>query len=265
MFAKVISLIASIVMGLTTSIAGLPGSSLPALAAQSPTQAAPQPSAQAPTGSINLPRNNPWPFKGDRLVRVNLVLATVSATSLSPVSVLQGLQGGKSISDIADSSGKPAVDVLAVYDETVEFIFNQAQKNGRLPASLAQSRIDWYEGAARQMVDQPGLTPAYPGLHELHVALITAAVRVGGLDRAAVRDELKACKSLDDILKDNGHTGQEVADAAMQRLDTALDRLVASGKLDAEQRQSWSDSIRTAFENMIQTPGLHVAGRACAQ
>jgi len=265
MFAKMISLFASIVFGLTSSFGGLSGFSLPAPAAQSPTQAAPQPSAQAPTGSINLPRNSPWPFKGDRLVRVNLVLAAVSATGLSPVSVLQGLQSGKSISDIADSSGKAAADVLAVYDETVEFIFNQAQKNGRLPASLAQSRIDWYEGAARQMVDQPGLAPAFPGLHELHVALITAAVRVGGLDRSTVRNELKACKSLDDILKDNGHTGQEVVDAAMQRLDTALGRLVASGKLDAEQEQSWSDSIRTALENMIQAPGLHVAGKVCAQ
>ena len=265
MFTKVISLFASIVMGLTTSIAGLSASSLPAPAAQSPTQAAPLPSAQAQVSSVNLPRNSPWPFKGDRLVRVNLVLAAVSATSLSPVSVLQGLQAGQSITDIADSSGKTAADVLAVYDETVELIFNQAQKNGRLTASLAQSRIDWYEGAARQMVDQLGLAPAYPGLHELHVALITAAVRVGGLDRAAVRDELKTCKSLDEILKDKGHTGQEAVNAAMQRLDSALDRLAGSGKLDAEQKQSWSDSIRTALENMIQTPGLHVAGKVCAQ
>jgi hypothetical protein len=196
---------------------------------------------------------------------VNLVLAAVSATGLSPVSFLRGLQAGKSISEIADSSGKTAADVLDVYDETVEFIFNQAQKNGRLPASLAQSRIDWYEGAARQMIDQPGLTPAYPGLHELHVALITAAVRVGGLDRTTVRDELKTCKSLDEILKESGHTGGEVVDAAMQRLDMALDRLVASGKLDASQKQSWSGGIRTALENMVQTPGLHVAGKVCAQ
>lgn len=265
MFTKIISLIASIVMGLTTSIGGLSASSLPVPSAQSPIQAAPLPSAQAPTGSANLPRNGPWPFKGDRLVRANLVLAAVSAAGLSPVSVLQGLQGGESISEIAGSSGKSAADVMAVYDETIEFIFDQAQKNGRLPASLAQSRIDWYEGAARQMVGQPGLAPAYPGLHELHIALITAAVRVGGLDRATVRDELKACKSLDGILKESGHTGQEVVEAAMQRLDMALERLAASGKLDAAQKQSWSDSIRTALENMIQTPGLHVAGKVCAQ
>jgi hypothetical protein len=265
MFAKIFSLIASIIFGLSTSVGGFTGSSQSPSATQVPGRFAPIPAAQSPAGSINLFRNRPWPFKGDRLLRVNLVLAAVSATGQSPVSVLRGLQDGKSIKDIAGSSGKTAADVLAVYDETVEFIFEQAQKNGRLPAGLAQSRIDWYEQAAQQMVDQPGLTPPYPGLHELHVALITAAVRVGGLERANVRNELKACKSLDGILKENGHTGQEVVEAAMQRLDIALGRLVSSGKLSVAQQQSWADSIRTALEMMIQTPGLHVAGKECAK
>jgi hypothetical protein len=140
---------------------------------------------------------------------------------------------------------------------------DQAVSSGRLPASLAESRTAWYQNAGEMMVDQPGLRPAFPGLHQLHVTLITAAVRTSGMERSQIRDQLKTCQTLDEILKESGHSGQEAADSTLSWLDERLDRLVQAGKLSEEQKGDWHQTLQAALANMVITPGVHVAGKEC--
>jgi hypothetical protein len=204
------------------------------------------------------------PFKGDPLVRHGLVLAAVSVTDLSSVEVLEALEAGKNVGEITESAGNTVDEVLEAYDETTEFVFNTAKERRGLPASLVESRIEWYQEAGRQMVDQPGLTPAYPGLHQLHVAIILAAAKVGELGRTEIRDGLKACQSLDDILEANGQSGSEAVDLAAGRIDERLQKLVDEGRLSEGQQQKWLAGITAALEQMVGAPGLHVAGGACA-
>lgn len=204
------------------------------------------------------------PGPGDEMVRYGLVLAAVSATGLSPVDVLSGLDQGSSIAEIAESAGKSAEDVLAVYDATVEYFFNQAVENGRLPEELAQSRIAWYQEVGRQMVDQPGLEPPFPGLQELHRTIVLAAGQVGDLNRGQIREGLQNCQSLEEILVENRHTGQEAVDYAAERIGNLLDRGVEAGKLTDEQAGDWLASITAALEEMVKTPGLEIAGLKCS-
>jgi len=131
--------------------------------------------------------------------------------------------------------------------------------------SLAEARIQYYQRAARRMVDQPGLKPVYPGLHELHQTLIAAAVRSVGLDPRATRQELRQCRSLEEILEAQGHSGQQAVEATMQFLDRGLDRMVANQRLSEEQHNDWRASLRESLETMVSVPGLHVAGKPCAQ
>jgi hypothetical protein len=206
-----------------------------------------------------------WPFKGDPAVKRGLGWAAAVVTSQRPLAVVKALKDGSSIAEIAQQAGRSTEDVLAEFDARIKDVFDQAVKNGKLPASLAQSRVAWFQAAARQMVNQPGLVPAYPGLHQLHVAIILASMKVAGLERAPVVTDLKACQSLDEILAANGHTGQEAVDLALQRIDGMMDNLVADGKLSQAQRDSWHTGINTALEQMLKTPGLHVAGKECSQ
>jgi hypothetical protein len=201
---------------------------------------------------------------GDDLVRQGLTSAAVSAAELRPVEVLDGLEAGQSIAEIAEANGASTEKVLAVYDETVAYLFDRAVENGRLPQSLAEGRIAWYQAVGRLMIDQPGLEPAFPGLHQLHVAIIAAAIRAGEVDRWEVQAGLHDCQSLEAILAENGTDGQEAVDLAMGWASRLLDRGEQSGQLTAGQRQEWEASIQTAFEQMIATPGLHRAGKECA-
>ncbi len=269
MLTKIFSLLASLTMGLsaiftpgTISTATITSINTPLAATQAPANPNGKPATQQML--MNLANAQSWPYKGDKAVRQGLVLSVVAVTGQTPVQVWTALGEKKSIADIAASAGKTDADVLKVYDETVKFLFDRAVQNGKLPASMEQGRIDWYQNAGRQMIQQPGLAPAYPGLHELHATIILAAVKVGGLDRATVRNDLKACQTLDQILSAKGHTGQEAVDAAMGRISGWLDQLVQSGKLSGSLRQSWETSIRAALTQMLAVPGLHVAGKACA-
>lgn len=265
MIAKLVSWISSLVAVALMLMGGASG--LPDLGVQTDpavlSTAAVNPvlESPAPAGRFG---GRGWPFKGDPLVRQGLVLAAVSVTDLSSVEVLEALQAGKSVGEITESAGNTLGEVLAAYDETIEFVFNTAKERRGLPASLVESRIQWYQETGRQMVDQPGLTPAYPGLHQLHVAIILAAAKVGELGRMEIRDGLKACQSLDDILEANGHSGSEAVDLAAGRIDERLQKLVDEGRLSEGQRQEWLAGITAALEQMVGALGLHMAGGACA-
>lgn len=265
MIAKLVSWISSVVAGASMLMGGAFG--FPGLGVQADpaglSGGADNPVYESPAPASRFERRG-WLFKGDPLVRHGLVLAAVSVTDLSSVEVLEALEAGKSVGEIAESAGKTEDEVLAEYDETIEFIFNTARERRELPESLVESRIEWYQEAGRQMVDQPGLTPAYPGLHQLHVAIILAAAKVGELGRMEIRDGLKACQSLDDILEAHGHSGSEAVDLAAGRIGERLQNLVSEGRLSESRRRDWLAGITAALERMVGTPGLHVAGRACA-
>jgi len=209
-------------------------------------------------------RNPLWPFRGDRPVTHGLVLVTAETTGLTGREVLAGLREGQSIAQIAEANGSGRDAILASFNAHIQTWFDKAVENGRLPESLAQGRVAWFKDVARKMVDLPGFRPAYPGLHELHVFIISGAVRVSELDRQQVREELKSCQTLDEILTANGHSGQEAVAWAMERIAQGLDKLVEAGRLSAETADSWAVDIEAALERMTLTPGLHVAGKECA-
>lgn len=209
-------------------------------------------------------RDAAWPFHGDRPLRRGLVAITAQETGLRPREVVDRLRDGQSLAEIAEEAGSSREAILARFGETVERRFDRAAEDQRLPADVAGMRAAWYQGAAEKMVGQPGLSPAYPGLHELHVVAITAATRLSDLPRATIRDELRDCRTLDEILTGAGHSGQAAVDAAMTVLDEKLDGLVAAGKLSEAQRTSWGEGIEAALGTMVITPGVHVAGKECA-
>lgn len=201
--------------------------------------------------------------RGDDLVHHGLVMATVSITGLSPVEVMQALDEGSSLVKVAESAGYPVAAVLSIYDETVEYIFHRAIENERLPANTAEYWIRWYQNVGRKMVEQPGMQPRYPGLHQLHVGLIAAVARVGDIKRWEMQSELHACRSLDELLSNRGHSSQEAIDLVMQRISSLLDKSVELGMLADGQRQDWQASLQDALQEMVVMPGMHLAGMEC--
>ena len=96
------------------------------------------------------------------------------------------------------------------------------------------------------------------------MALISGAVKAGELERAEVRQQLEACRTLDDILADAGSSGQAAVDESMAWIGKGLERLVKAERLSQETADAWRGSIQAALEAMTDMPGLHVAGKECA-
>jgi hypothetical protein len=261
MIAKIILSLTSFAMGATLLFGGMMDEEL--VRVQSPPGSFAQ-EAEKPDPRRVQPRIKDQLRRGDDLVYQGLVLATVSVTGLSPVEVMQALEEGDSLAEITESAGESVADVLSVYDETVEYIFSRVVENECLPASTAEGRIEWYQEVGRKMVDQPGLRPRYPGLHQLHVGLITAAARIADIKRWEMQAGLHECQSLDELLAERGHSGQEAVDLVMERINSLWDTAVENGMLDEDQRQDWQASLQGALEEMVFTPGLHLAGSECA-
>ena len=201
---------------------------------------------------------------GDPVVRKGLVAATASVTSQRVRQVRQELAAGKSIEAIAQAAGKSAADVLARFDAAIDKGLARRAERGRLPQAVVEARAAWFKQSARLQIDQPGLDPAFPGLHEVHVVMIGAAVEVSGIPRSEVRAALETCQTLAAIVATKGKSGADVASEAMARFDAQLQAGVANGSLTTAQRDEWRAALRTATTNMTTTPGLHVAGKECA-
>lgn len=201
---------------------------------------------------------------GDQAVVRGLIKATADVTGLRVADVRAQLQSGKSIEGITTGAGQTAAAVLAGFDTMIDRAMQRAVQNERLPQSLADARAAWFKQSARLQIDQPGLRPRFPGLHELHVVVISAAVRVSGLPREDIRAELETCKTLTDIVAAKGKTAQNVVDVAMAELTKALETAVDHGNLARAQRDEWRAALLASVTNMVKAPGLHVAGKECA-
>jgi hypothetical protein len=203
-------------------------------------------------------------FHGDPAVHNGLVAATAAATGQRSRLVRNQLKQGKSVAQIAQAAGSSAADVLTRFDQGIDKAMQRATASQRLPQSIADSRAAWFKQSARLQIDQPGLTPAFPGLHEVHVIMISAAVRQSGISRATIRAELEACENLSTIVAPKGKTGTDVANEASAQADKLFDSWVAADKLTAAQRDEWRSVFEKTAGNMNNTPGLHVAGKECA-
>jgi hypothetical protein len=166
---------------------------------------------------------------------------------------------------ITQAAGKRVPDVLARFDMGVDTLLARAVQNGKLPQSVADARVLWFKQSARLQIDQPGFTPALPGLHEMHGVMIRAAVEVSGMRRDAVRTQLISCKTLADIVATKGKTSADVVAQALTQIDALLQQAVAGGTLTTAQRGEWRAALQTTATNMTTTPGLHFAGKACAK
>lgn len=220
---------------------------------------------QAGNGKQGAVQQRPQRPQGDQVVIGGLVKATAEVTGQLPRAVMQQVKDGKSVQQISEAAGKTTDAVLANFDQKVDARMAQAVQSGRLPQRAADSRAAWYKQSARLQIAQPGLAPRFPGLHEVHGVMMKAITRVSGIPRADLREQLMQCKTPTEIVATKNKTGAEVVNEAMARIDIALQAAVDAGKLTTQQRDAWRAALQTAANNMVNTPGMHVAGKECAK
>lgn len=201
---------------------------------------------------------------GDPLVLTGLVAAAAKTTAQPPRDIRDQLAAGQSIAGIAQEGGFSAELVLSTFDQAIDARLGRAVDRGRLPQSVATARAAWYKQSARLQLDQPGLTPPFPGLHEMHGLTIGAASRVSGIRRSELRDQLQTCAALKDIVAGSGTTADDIIAEGMHAVDVRLDAFVAAGQMTADQLAEWRPVLEKTITAMLATPGLHVAGKECA-
>lgn len=202
---------------------------------------------------------------GDPLVLQGLVAAAGKTSGQRPQVIRDQLADGQSIASMAQASGSSAERVLATFDQMIDTRLGRAVERGRLPQSVATARAAWYKQSARLQLDQPGLSPPFPGLHEMHGITIGAASRASGIRRSALRAQLETCATLETIVGAGGTTPDAVIAEGLRAIDGHLDATVAAGRITAEQRDEWRPVLEKTVTGMLATPGLHVAGTECAK
>lgn len=200
-------------------------------------------------------------FHGDKMAYSLLIRITANTTAQAKDAVTAQLAAGNSIGEIA---GAKRTTVLERYDVAVATFFKRQVTLGKLPQSVADARRAWYQRDARLMIDQPGLMPRFPGLHEVHRGVIAATVQVTGATRAEVKAALERCGTVSAIASGKGKTAGDVVGFALSRVDEQLRIAVEQSKLSPAQHDLWRAALVQSLNGMMTTPGLHFAGKECA-
>lgn len=177
---------------------------------------------------------NPERQFGGRLLAGALIRNTAEVTGQTPAQVLQELQAGKSLAQIAQAKGKTADDVVKAARTRLENGLTRAVGRGRITRARADELLAQFDTEAPRLMSDTGLGATIQQRVErrqeraAEVALVRATANVTGLTVQEVRTELRAGKSIAQIAQAKGKTADDVLaelrKAGQERLDGLLKR-----------------------------------------
>jgi predicted transcriptional regulator len=201
----------------------------------------------------------------------SLIEATVTVTGLTRAEVFADLKAGQTLTQIAESKGKTAADVIAAAHTELDTRLKQAVTDGKLTQADADAKLKAFDDSASAtmtsttlgQMPQGGPGFGHDGFGGGPGELIEATVSVTGLAHDEVFTDLKAGQSLAQIAVSKGKTADEVIVAARTQLQDSLKQAVTDGKLTQAQADSaLADFDKTATETVNSTtlgttgPGL---------
>lgn len=95
---------------------------------------------------------------------------------------------------------------------------------------------------------------------EFKMMLVEQTIKLTGLDRADVVQQLRDGATLTAIATANGSSEQAVIDAALAQLTTRLDEAVSNGRITADQKATLLNRATTEAPTLMNQAGLNMKG-----
>jgi hypothetical protein len=181
-------------------------------------------------------------------------------TGLEPRDIVVQLRDGLTLSDIITTNGGDVDQVIA--DSLVQLTdqINQAVANGRLTQDRADKLLTNLEDVITRAINGE-LFPNRLGLLENRVGrgVLNLAAEQTGLERAEIVQELKAGKSLADILTEHNVDVTAFIDTAVNQASERAYSAVANGRITQER----ADQLISIFRDRL-TESMNQSGEATA-
>lgn len=116
---------------------------------------APQLMQQTGDPKTSTPRGTGREKRGDSHQHL-LLSATATVTGLTEAQVHTELQAGKSLTQVAESKGKTAAEVIASARTTLKIRLDQGVKDGNITQAQADTRLADFDSKAPQLMQQTG-------------------------------------------------------------------------------------------------------------
>ncbi len=214
----------------------------PTAAAQSNTE---------PGHSTVAPEQRPGPRGNRAFLAMPLVMATAEVSNLSITQVIERLEDGQSLADIAADNGSSGDEVVQVVREKAEEFLVLAVASGDITQEQADRMLERLTERATELVNDDTLGERVVQQVERTVRrlLIHSTADVTGLSFREIGQRLRDGESLSQIAESAGATSDEVIQQGETLLSERLGHVVAGGHLTQEQ----ADELVAAFVELAQT------------
>lgn len=191
--------------------------------------------------------------------------AVLSLTAVIGVAAQQGGNGAAPSNFVAKLAGKLGVSpdqLQSAIQQTESELIDEGVASGRITAERAaemKQRIAEGKGMGFGHRGGPGHGRGGPKLGGMQ-----DIAGIIGIDGATLRTEMESGKTLAQIAEAHGKSRADVKAALLKSGAERLDKLVAEGKITAEQKQSMLDQLSTRIDTMLDASGplkQHKPGR----
>jgi polyhydroxyalkanoate synthesis regulator phasin len=181
-----------------------------------------------------------------------LLSATVAGAAIGATKVLGPKQERQAI--IADAAGQLGVTPEKLTNALKQALKNrvdQAVKDGRLTkeqGARLKARID--AGEAPLFGLGPGPKFRHHGAGPFHTKL-EAAAKYLGMTQAQLHEALESGKTLAQVAKDHGKSGNGLVDVLMAEADKKLDEAVKAGQLTEAEKKDMAAGLKERITDLV--------------
>ncbi len=211
------------------------------------------------SGSAPVQQQGPQAGKHRAQVLRLTVKDIIKQSGLTPDVFKQGARDGKSIDQILTENGKSPADVRHLVLADLDTRLAQAVTNGKLTQAQADKIRDNAPAALEKLMSRVP-NPDRDGRHilrDLRKEAIRVASKTIGIAPKELLQDLRGGQTIAQVAEAHGHTGQQVIDAMVAEANHDIDKLVANGKLTAEQGEKAKERALAAITKLVNEGGPH--------
>jgi hypothetical protein len=202
------------------------------------------PAVPAEAGTPPPPRHDPFKAAADYL-------------GLSVDQLMNELQGGKSLAEVATARGKPVDGLKQVQLDAAKADLDQAVAAGHIKADEEQQLLSRLRSDLGDLVNQKGVFKGGPGGGPVKLALdpFKGAADYLGLSVDQLMQQLQEGKSLAEVATAHGKPVDGLKQAQLDGAKADLDQAVAAGDMTAGQEQELLGRLRSDVDDLVNQKG----------
>lgn len=205
-------------------------------------------------------------FRGERAgpkLHLELVRATVQETGMSEAAVIDTLQAGQTVAEVAEANGSSGDAVVAVVVTKAQERLDEMVENGRITQERADRLIEIVEERATDLANDPEFGTHINNQLERQArrTLVHATADETSLSFREIIERVRNGETIEEIAISGGSSAEAVVNQAAALVEERMGHAVDAERITQAELDAWLAELRETAERIVDEPWEEPVGR----